>query len=84
MPRTPSVSTVFLMPFMASAVAVILARVAYNALAMRMGEGAVLTLACIAIAAILYLPLIFIFKVVKKEEISDMPILNRLSSGKNK
>ncbi len=84
MPRTPSVSTVFLMPFMASAVAVILARVAYNALVMRMGEGAVLTLACIAIAAILYLPLIFIFKVVKKEEISDMPILNRLSSGKNK
>ena len=84
MPRTPSVSTVFLMPFTASAVAVILARVAYNALAMRMGDGAVLTLACVAIAAILYLPLIFIFKVVKKEEISDMPILNRLSSGKNK
>ena len=84
MPRTPSVSTVFLMPFTASAVAVILARVAYNALAMRIGDGAVLTLACIAIAAILYLPLIFILKVVKKEEISETPILRRLSSGKNK
>jgi len=84
MPRTPSVSTVFLMPFTASAVAVILARVAYNALVIKFGESALLTLACVAIAAILYLPLIFIFKVVKKEEISDMPILNRLSSGKNK
>ena len=84
MPRTPSVSTVFLMPFTASAVAVILARVAYNALVIKFGESALLTLACVAIAAILYLPLIFIFKVVKKEEISNMPILNRLSSGKNK
>ena len=84
MPSTPSVSTVFLMPFTASAVAVILARVAYNALVIKFGESALLTLACVAIAAILYLPLIFIFKVVKKEEISDMPILNRLSSGKNK
>ncbi len=84
MPRTPSVSTVFLMPFTASAVAVILARVAYNALVIKFGESALLTLACVAIAAILYLPLIFILKVVKKEEISDMPILNRLSSGKNK
>jgi len=84
MPRTPSVSTVFLMPFTASAVAVILARVAYNALVIKFGESALLTLACVAIAAILYLPLTFILKVVKKEEISDMPILNRLSSGKNK
>lgn len=84
MPRTPSVSTVFLMPFLASFVAVVLARVVYNALIIRVGEGAVLTLACIAIAALLYLPLIFIFKVVKKEEISATPILRRLSSGKNK
>ena len=84
MPRTPSVSTVFLMPFTASAVAVILARVAYNALVIKFGESALLTLACVAIAAILYLPLVFIFKVVKKEEISETPILRRLSSGKNK
>ena len=84
MPRTPSVSTVFLMPFLASAVAVILARVAYNALEIKFGESALLSLACIAVAALLYLPLIFIFGVAKKEEISEIPILKRLGSGKNK
>lgn len=84
MPKTPSICEVFVMPFMASAVAVIVARVAYNALAMRIGEGAFLTLACVAIAAVLYLPLTFVFKVVKKEEISEIPILKRLNSGKNK
>ena len=84
MPRAPSVSEVFVMPFLAAAASVISARVTYNALVTRVGESSALTLACVAIAALLYLPLTFVFKVVKKEEISTLPILKRLNSGKNK
>jgi O-antigen/teichoic acid export membrane protein len=83
MPRTPSVGTVFLMPFLASAVAVILARVVYNALIVKFDESVLVSLTGIAIAALLYLPLIFIFGVAKKEEISEIPTLKRLGSGKN-
>jgi stage V sporulation protein B len=84
MPRTPSLCTVFLMPFLASAVAVILARVVYNALIVKFDESVLVSLTGIAIAALLYLPLIFIFGVAKKEEISEILTLKRLGSGKNK
>ena len=84
MPDIPSIREVFVMPFAASAVSVVWARVAYNVLAKRATEGAFVTIGCIALAGLIYLPLIFIFRVIKKEEMSEIPILKRFVSVKNK
>ena len=57
MPTPPRLWDTVIKPFLAALVAVSVARVAYNAAEIRIGEGSAVSIACILLAAFLYLPI---------------------------
>ncbi len=71
-------------PFSASATAVILSRLAYGAVQVKFGDGRIFTLAAIALAGILYIPLSVLFGALDKNDIEKIPILNKKASGDKK
>lgn len=64
-------------PFCAAFCSVTAARVIFNGLDVKLGESAA-TLLSVGSAALLYAAACFIFKAVDKEDISKIPILNKL------
>ena len=71
----PHFTSVFLKPIVASVISVGISYGAYSLL----GGGKLITIACIALAAILYLILIFLFKTLTKFDISLLPKGEKIS-----
>ncbi len=67
-----SVDRVFLRPFFTSAVSVLGAGVAYRALESALGNN-LATVFAVVLAVLLYLPLVFLFRAVEKEDLSLLP-----------
>lgn len=84
MPEMPSVGRIMLRPALAAAVSVSLSRLAYNALYAKMGEGAVVTIALVGLAAALYLVCSVAVGAVEKEDIARLPIIGKMRIDKRK
>ncbi len=84
LPRDIGIKNTMIAPFFASVAAVGLSRVVYGYVQTRLGDGRILTLASIAMAGMIYIPLCFIFKAVGKNDIEKIPLLNKISIGDKK
>ena len=77
MPSAPKIGRILICPFISATVAVTVARVAYNAVAARSGETAALTVGAVALAAVIYVVLSFVLKVIGKKELSMIPVVGK-------
>ena len=75
LPEPPSISRVFLRPFLSAAVSVSVARLVYNLLCSKLGEGSALTLGAVILAAALYLVASLVSGSVSKDDISRLPVI---------
>ena len=73
-----TVSAVFIRPYLSAAVAVSLSRLAYNFLCSKKGEGSIITLLAIFLAAVLYFGGVILSGALKKEDVSRLSIAGSL------
>lgn len=79
MPSRPKLGRTLVLPFISAITAVSLARVFYNFSAGRWGDSGMLTLVCIAIAAVLYLLMSIATGVIGKKEILQVTGRSKVS-----
>ncbi len=72
MKNAPRALGIMIRPFFAAAISVVLARVAYNTFTHWLGEGSLITLCSVALAAALYLATSILFGAIGKDEISNL------------
>ena len=77
LPSLKIVSRVLMRPFLAATVSVALSRVAYNAICQSFGEGRAVTLASVALAAVLYALIALLIGAVDKADLSGLPLIGR-------
>ena len=64
-------------PFLAATVSVALSRVAYNAICQNFGKSRAVTLASVAMAAVLYALIALLIGAVDKEDLWGLPLIGR-------
>lgn len=72
LPGKLKIGKIFVKPFLASAISVAASKIIYGNLSARYGDGRIVTLLCVAVAAILYLTVCLVFKVIDIKEIKRM------------
>ena len=72
-PKPINAGKALIRPFISSSVAVSLAKIVYGCVHSRIGESGALTLAAVTLAAVLYVALCLILRVVDKNDISKLP-----------
>ncbi|MBQ8408860.1 MAG: polysaccharide biosynthesis protein [Clostridia bacterium] len=75
MQKTPPLSQILLKTFLASTAAVCVARVSYNFAIAYFGKSATVTVACIALAALIYLPLTVLLGAIDKGDLCNVPLI---------
>lgn len=77
LPEFPSVDKILLRPFLSAAISVSLARLGYNALVVRFGESAILTVSAITLAAVVYAITAVMLRAVDRDDILSLPFVRK-------
>ena len=84
LPEPLSVERIFVRPYIAAALSVVAARVAYNFALTHIAPSALLTVGCIGLAGGVYFTLSVLLGVFGKEELSRLPFAERREAGKGR